>query len=175
MAMQFFSGIVVERGRTMSLFKNYVMTGLYFIERCAPDFDAWNQSMIHECGREVKEHLQDVRQWSLLISYMRKGPRPEKKNCWEFMACGKEVPCRHAAEGSVCPATLESRLDGMHGGLGAGRACWVVGGTQCNGQVQHSYERKRQACGSCKFYKAVRAEEGRFFLLSDELLLTRTQ
>jgi hypothetical protein len=158
----------------MSLFKNYVTTGLYFLERNELDFDTWNQSMISKCGREVKSHLEDVRQWSLLISYMRKGPRPEKKNCWEYMACGKEVPGRHAKK-AVCPAALESGLEGMHGGLGAGRACWVVAGTRCNGQVQHSYEQKRQACGSCSFYQAVKAEEGSFFLLADELLLTRTQ
>ena len=159
----------------MSLFKSYVMTGLYFLERNALDFDTWNQSMVNRCGREVKNHLEDVRQWSLLVSYMRKGPRPEKKNCWEFMVCGKEIPGRHAGQGSVCPVALESRLDGMHGGMSAGRACWVVGGTRCNGEVQHSYERKKHACGSCSFYQAVQAEEGKFFLLTDELLLTRTQ
>jgi hypothetical protein len=159
----------------MSLFKNYVMTGLYFLERNALDSDTWNQSMISTCGRVVKCHLEDVRQWSLLISYLRKGPRPEKRNCWEYMRCGKEVPVRRAGDGSVCPAALDSRFDGMHGGMSAGRACWVVGGTQCNGQVQHSYEQKRQGCGSCSFYKAVKAEEGRFFLLTDDVLLTRTQ
>ena len=156
----------------MGLHKTYVTMGLYFLDRCATDFDAWNRSMVREFGPEVKDHLQDVRQWSLLISCLRKGPQPEKRNCWEFMGCGKEVHGQHAGQAGVCPAALESRLDGMHGGRSAGRACWVVGGTRCDGQAQDSYERKRQACGSCTFYQAVKAEEGESFLLPDELLLT---
>jgi hypothetical protein len=156
----------------MGLYKTYITTGLYYLERHAPDFDAWNHSMVHEFGDNVKEHLQDVRQWSLLVSYMTKGPRPEKKNCWEFMACGKEVHGRLATQEEVCRVALESRLDGMHGGRSAGRACWVVGGTLCNGRAQHDYKLKRQTCASCAFYQTVKAEEGEFFLLPDEMLFT---
>ena len=156
----------------MGLHKTYVTSGLFFLERHAPDVDAWNQSMVREFGRDVKDQLQDVRQWSLLISYLRKGSRPEKKNCWEFMDCGKEIHGRHVGQEDVCRAALESRLDGMHGGRSAGRACWVVGGTRCDGQAQHDYKLKQQACGSCAFYQAVKAEEGEFFLLTDEMLLT---
>jgi hypothetical protein len=164
--------IVADRTKLMGLLKTYVATGLFYLERHAPDFDAWNHSMVREFGHDVKNHLQDVRQWSLLISYLTKGPRPEKKNCWEFMACGKEVHGRLAGQEDICRAALESRLDGMHGGRSAGRACWVVGGTRCDGQAQHDYELRRQACASCAFYQAVKAEEGDFFLLPDEMLFT---
>jgi ribosomal protein L37E len=164
--------IVADRTKLMGLLKTYVATGLFYLERHAPDFDAWNHSMVREFGHDVKDHLHDVRQWSLLISYLMKGPRPGKKNCWEFMACGKEIHGRLAGQEDICRAALESRLDGMHGGRSAGRACWVVGGTRCDGQGQHDYELKRKTCASCAFYQAVKAEEGDFFLLPDEILFT---
>jgi hypothetical protein len=165
--------IAAEWIRAMGLHKTYVAMGRFFLERHAPDLDAWIESMVREFGCDVKEQLEDVRRWSLLISYLRKGPLPEKKNCWEFMACGKEVHGRKTEQKEdVCSAALESRLDGMHGGRSAGRACWVVGGTRCDGQAQHDFKLKRQACESCAFYQAVKDEEGEFFLLPDEMLFT---
>jgi two-component system NtrC family sensor kinase len=73
-----------------------------------------------------------------------------KKNCWEAMDCHKDD----------CPAKNEERLDGVHGGIAAGRACWVVAGTRCRGEVQGEYAQKFQNCSTCKFYLQVREEEG---------------
>lgn len=84
----------------------------------------------------------------------------EKKNCWEVMECTKDD----------CPAKKETKLDGVHGGIAAGRACWVVAGTRCQGEVQGEYAQKFQNCSTCKFYLQVREEEGGFLRSGVSLL-----
>ena len=74
----------------------------------------------------------------------------EKKNCWDIMECTKDD----------CPAKFEEKLNGIHDGINAGRACWVVAGTRCKGKVQGEYAQKFQNCSTCKFYLQVREEEG---------------
>ena len=49
------------------------------------------------------------------------------KNCWEHKKCGREPGGSETESLGVCPAAVESRLDGVHGGRNAGRACWIVG------------------------------------------------
>ena len=58
----------------------------------------------------------------------------------------------------------------MHGGRDAGRACWVVAGTLCGGQVQGTFAKKFQNCELCEFYVLVRQEEGMQFKVSSRLL-----
>ncbi len=91
-----------------------------------------------------------------------------KKNCWEYKNC------RRASEGAqdtgIGPAALENKLDGIHGGRNAGRACWVVAGTFCGGTIQGTFARKFSTCESCDFYKLVRQEEHPAFVLSANLL-----
>lgn len=80
-------------------------------------------------------------------------------NCWEFMKCGREENGDKSAELGVCPAHTEPRLNGIHGGINAGRACWVVAGTFCGGQVQGTFAEKEHNCLACDFYDLVRREE----------------
>jgi CheY-like chemotaxis protein len=70
----------------------------------------------------------------------------------------------------LCPAVVEDRLEGEHGGTNAGRACWVVDGTLCNGKVQGTFAEKFKDCQQCAFYKAVREEEFPAFKRSITLL-----
>jgi hypothetical protein len=93
-----------------------------------------------------------------------------KLNCWEFKKCGRETGGARAAEMGVCPACTEARLDGTHDGRNAGRACWVVAGTLCKGEVQGIYAKKYGACAKCDFYAKVKAEEYPHFILSAVLL-----
>jgi len=81
-------------------------------------------------------------------------------NCWEFKKCGREAGGANAAEFGVCPAFIEKRLDGIHGGVSAGRACWVIAGTYCGGTIQGTFAEKEHNCLACDFYKLVRKEEG---------------
>ena len=95
----------------------------------------------------------------------------KKLNCWEFKRCGREVGGSKVKELGTCPAATERRLDGMHGGQNAGRACWVVAGTYCGGEVQGSFAKKFQNCEQCEFYAKVRQEEALKFKMSSMLLV----
>jgi hypothetical protein len=92
----------------------------------------------------------------------------QKLNCWEVKRCGRERGGKRAHLG-VCSAAEERRLDGVHGGTAAGRACWVIGGTLCEGRVQGDFAEKFDACERCDFYNMVKREESPTFTLSPTL------
>lgn len=94
----------------------------------------------------------------------------KKLNCWEFKKCGRELGGENALTLEVCPAAINVLLDGVHGGTNAGRACWTVAGTMCNGKVQGTFAKKIINCGSCDFYLTVRTEEGENLEMTIELL-----
>jgi hypothetical protein len=93
-----------------------------------------------------------------------------KKNCWEVKRCGRQPGGFHMHDLGVCPASLENKLDGVHGGKNAGRSCWVVAGTLCGGDIQGSFARKFSNCQSCEFYQMVQSEESGTFKMSIVLL-----
>ncbi|MDP2167081.1 MAG: hypothetical protein Q8J64_01980 [Thermodesulfovibrionales bacterium] len=92
-----------------------------------------------------------------------------KKNCWEVMGCGREPGGKNADKLGVCPAATETRLDGVHGGKNAGRACWVVAGTMCEGAVQGTFAKKFGDCLKCKFLQMVIKEELKHFKTAAEM------
>ncbi len=98
------------------------------------------------------------------------GERTSKLNCWEYKRCGRQPQGAHVKDLGLCPATLEEGLDGVHEGVNAGRACWVVSGTFCKGQVQGTFAQKFKNCEQCDFYQLVRTEEYPGFMLSAILL-----
>ena len=100
---------------------------------------------------------------------MRRGRKMQKLNCWEFHKCGRELKSGQNNEGA-CPVTAEIKLNKVHDGYQAGRACWVIAGTQCRGEVQGSFAKKYSNCEKCNFYRQVRQEEGAKFQLSIVLL-----
>lgn len=83
-----------------------------------------------------------------------------KQNCWDYKKCGRQVGGVKVAELGVCPAALESRVDGVHGGKNGGRSCWALTGTFCGGKVQGTFASKLTNCMDCEFYKIVATEEG---------------
>ncbi|OGQ89924.1 MAG: hypothetical protein A2289_09255 [Deltaproteobacteria bacterium RIFOXYA12_FULL_58_15] len=93
-----------------------------------------------------------------------------KQNCWEFKKCGRQPAGAHVDDMGVCPASVEERLDKVHGGERAGRACWVVVGTLCKSAVQGTFAAKINSCLDCDFYHAVRREEGTGFALAAVLM-----
>ena len=93
-----------------------------------------------------------------------------KQNCWEFLNCGREPEGNNALELGICPAAIETRLDGVHDGKNAGRACWVVAGTLCNDEIQGVFAQKYHACTACDFYKKVQKENFHNFQVSFTLL-----
>lgn len=93
----------------------------------------------------------------------------KKVNCWEFKQCGRE-PGGAKKDQGVCPAAMDPRLHGTHGGRRAGRACWVIAGTKCGGREQGVFAKKYHDCDKCDFYKMVKIEEGFQYVLSINLL-----
>lgn len=93
-----------------------------------------------------------------------------KMNCWEFKKCGREPGGAEERTLGPCPAARELRLDGAHGGRQGGRACWVVAGSMCGGEIQGTFAQKFASCSKCSFYQLVRREEQGGFNMSAVLL-----
>jgi len=93
-----------------------------------------------------------------------------KLNCWEFKKCGRQPGGIHEHDLGRCCATMEERLDGVHDGVTAGRACWVVAGTSCTGEPQGIFARKINKCETCDFFMKVHDEECSSFRSLAELL-----
>lgn len=96
--------------------------------------------------------------------------RKSKLNCWEFKKCGRQPGGIHSREFGICPATTEERLDGAHDGVNGGRACWIIAGTFCKGEVQGTFAQKFKNCEICDFYQNVKEGEYPYFQLSAILL-----
>ncbi|MEJ2313620.1 MAG: hypothetical protein P8Y85_02330 [Nitrospirota bacterium] len=94
-----------------------------------------------------------------------------KENCWEFKRCGRQKGGDKCDLLGVCPATTDDRLDGVHEGVNAGRACWLVAGTMCGGEVQGTFAKKMKNCMKCDFYLKVKKEERGNFQMSATLLI----
>jgi len=97
-------------------------------------------------------------------------PSTRKLNCWEYKKCGRQPQGPHVRDMGLCPASLEQVLDDVHDGTNAGRACWVVSGTMCQGETQGTFSQKYKNCEVCDFYQLVRREEGPGFIYSIILL-----
>jgi hypothetical protein len=93
-----------------------------------------------------------------------------KKNCWEYMKCGREIGGINSDRLGVCPASTHNKLDGVHGGINAGRACWMVAGTFCKDDIQGTFAVKYDGCSKCEFFKLVLKEEGRNYQMTAVLL-----
>ena len=91
-------------------------------------------------------------------------------NCWEHKKCGREQGGTTVGELGVCPASVETKLDGVHTGKNAGRSCWVVAGTFCRGEIQGTFAQKNHDCDECDFYQKVKKEEYPKFFLAIQLL-----
>ncbi len=99
--------------------------------------------------------------------------KQSKRNCWEYKKCGREPGGQRTGRLGVCPAATEKKLNGIHQGRNAGRACWVVAGTFCCGTIAGSAAQERDTCTSCDFYQLVRKEEQADFVFSGTLLTHR--
>jgi hypothetical protein len=96
--------------------------------------------------------------------------RQTKLHCWEFKRCGRQPGGPNVPDLGLCPATAEERLDGVHDGTNAGRACWIVSGKLCKGEVQGTFAQKFKNCELCDFYQKVKTDEHPRFSLSAELI-----
>ncbi len=113
------------------------------------------------------------------VSHRRPGPAEVRKptlvgtlfrkaimsglNCWELKQCGRQPGGSKAKQFGVCPASIERSLHGSNHGTNGGRACWVIAGTLCGGEVQGTFAAKMMNCTKCDFFLSVREEEGAKF------------
>lgn len=81
-------------------------------------------------------------------------------NCWEVKDCGREPGGKKSKESGICPVFEAIEYDGVNDGQSAGRFCWVVAGTLCNGEVQGAFATKVMNCMACEFYGMVVREQG---------------
>ena len=93
-----------------------------------------------------------------------------KKNCWEAMLCEREPGGKLAEQFGPCPASTEGKAEGINEGVNAGRCCWAVEGTYCDGSTPMSFVEKGNRCLQCEFYKRVKKEQGRQFAYIGEIL-----
>ena len=76
------------------------------------------------------------------------------------MKCGRHPGGDKVDKLGLCPAAIDPIYDGFNQGDSAGRACWIVSGTFCDGKIQGSFADKQDSCKNCAFYKKIHAEEG---------------
>lgn len=86
----------------------------------------------------------------------------ERKNCWEFLKCGREPGGSRVEELGPCPAATQKEFDGVNRGRASGRFCWTVEGTLCSG----TFDMKFAKCLECPFYREVEQQEGSSFILT---------
>lgn len=85
--------------------------------------------------RSVPAHVE--RQLFFLLSRMR-GSHTERKTCWVIKKCPPERKKK-------CPA-LEFQ---------AGRLCWFINGTICEGAVQKNWNEKMKICQRCEVLSSL--------------------
>jgi hypothetical protein len=154
----------------MGILKEMAARGGYYIDRGTNDPDLWSKLMIDEMGQNVKPFLKEIRQWSLFMAQRKAGVRAIKINCWDFHKCGRNIENKREDGSGICPALLETGLNGIHGGKNGGRVCWIIPGTLCGGWTQRKLVPKYVLCRLCNFKKTVFKDERPDSILSDRFL-----
>ncbi len=93
-------------------------------------------------------------------------------NCWQFRKCGREPGGVKVDKLGICPAAVETRVDGINGGENAGRCCWAVAGAgNVNGNANLcSFSLKLMNCIHCEFFELVVRSEGRNYVGVKEII-----
>jgi len=89
-------------------------------------------------------------------------------NCWEFMKCGREPNGLNADKLGICPVTQFNKFNSINNGKYAGRFCWTIAGTFCDGVPSGTYSEKFSNCLKCSFLIKVNEEESRNFILTPD-------
>ncbi|MBU1863082.1 MAG: hypothetical protein KKH94_05425 [Candidatus Omnitrophica bacterium] len=88
-----------------------------------------------------------------------------KLNCWQFKNCRRQWGALKSQERGVCPAAKDTSHTGKNGGVCGGRYCWKIDVTFCDDEIQGNAGSKIARCSQCDFYKKVKEEEGKDFIL----------
>jgi hypothetical protein len=155
----------------MQRLKDIVARGMSYNSLGTRDYLEWSEKMLNDYGMEIKPFIKDIRRWSVAIPLSTEDDRMPKINCWQFMGCGLQMKGNLLTfrKPYVCPVLSEKKFDGIHGGKNAGRACWMISHTICNGTRQDSLELKYKTCTICDFYRLVMEDEENNFIGLDAL------
>lgn len=154
----------------MAILKEMLAVGAYYIEHGVSNFDSWSKLMIDDFGTNARPFLKNVMEWSIVMAHKKEERLHVKRNCWDFCGCGKQGDGNHGEEPGICPAFLETKLNGIHGGKNGGRACWMVAGTKCGSRIKRIFVPKFIVCKICDFRKTVIHEESQNFVVSDDFM-----
>lgn len=88
------------------------------------------------------------------------GKSAVKINCWEFKKCGREPGGINVGKLGECPVPKETSLNGLHGGVNAGRACWALAHKRCG--KGDSILKVIKDCSKCDFHHMVMEEEQKY-------------
>lgn len=86
--------------------------------------------------RRVPGHVE--RQIFFLLSRMRRKNHKEHRNCWIIKKCPPDRKKK-------CPAWE----------LQAGKLCWFINGTICEGEVQKNWAEKMKICRRCEVLSSL--------------------
>jgi hypothetical protein len=92
-----------------------------------------------------------------------------RQSCWEFWRCGREPGGSKVDELGICPAAVETLMDGTNSGRNGGRICWAIAGTLCGGEVQTVFAEKIGDCVNCAFHQIVLSEEEKFIIHPNQI------
>jgi hypothetical protein len=84
--------------------------------------------------RTIPAHAERQILFLLSMKMKQKG----QKECWTVRKCASEKRLN-------CPAWE----------FGAGRLCWFINGTQCEGKAQHDWQTKMRICRSCEIMTSL--------------------
>jgi len=86
--------------------------------------------------RTIPAHAE--RQILFLLSLKMKTKQKGQKACWTVRKCSSN-------KRRNCPAWE----------FGAGRLCWFINGTMCEGKAQHDWQAKMRICRSCEIMTSL--------------------
>jgi len=75
-----------------------------------------------------------------------------KLNCWEITHCGRQPGGDKIDEFGICPTAIDKSSNGINNGKNAGRYCWRIANTLCEGKRQRNYATKALNCVKCEFF-----------------------
>lgn len=85
----------------------------------------------------------------------------QRLGCWEFKKCGgREAGGLRATRLGICPAATDSSYSDGNRGVNAGRCCWRVAGTFCEGKAEGSFAGGFMSCSCCDFCRLVQQTKG---------------
>jgi len=97
---------------------------------------------IHSYEQGWRKVPVSVERQLLFLASKTRGSERAQKTCWSIKKCPPAIK-------KQCPAWE----------FNAGRECWFINGTVCEGKVQKNWKEKMKICRSCEVFTPVLSSE----------------